>query len=339
MENNLRNRYIYAVVRHLPIRMQTEVEMELSSLISEMADERKGNKTTPSEQDIKDVLTELGSPEELALKYYGSERKSLISGIYFLMYKRVLCIVLPVVAAVLAVLTIIGFVIGDESSLHIVIGVVNMSFMAQAMQVIIVPIGGVVQAFTVITVVFAILEHMKVDIKFGDLHNLPEIPEQRLKISPIGPIFGIALSVSLTALFLGFPQVMGISINFNWVPAFDIGVIRGLWLPILLWSIVEIVAEIVKLIEGRYTLRLAMVTVVTSVLQVVCAFIIFRSNNIVNPEFLNFVSSLDIDFQAIEWIIDYVAMQPNLMLLVLMLIIIFFETLDVVVKVFQSRRT
>jgi len=338
MENNIKSRYIYAVTRHLPKKIQADVEQELDSLILEMTDERRGNNAAPNEQDIKDVLAELGPPEELALKYYGSERKAFISGVYFLMYKRVLSIVLPIVAAVLAVLAVIGFFVGEESTGHIVIGLLNLTFMTHAMQVISVIIGGVIQAFAVITVIFAVLEYMKVDIKNSDLNNLPEIPEERLQISPWGPIFGIILAVSTTALLLVFPQVIGIFINFNWIPVFDVEFVRGLWFPILLWAIIEIVAEIVKLIEGQYTLRLAMITVVTGVVQVIFAVTVFRNSDIINSEFLNFVGSYSENFEALSFIFDRVIMQPHISLMMIVLIVLFFDILDVVVKVFQSKR-
>ena len=335
MEHNLKNRYIYAVTRHLPIRIQADVERELDSLISEMIDEGDGNN---GQRDMEDVLAELGPPEELALKYCGGERKALISGIYFLMYKRVLRTVLPITAVVLAVLTTVGFLMGDEFTSSLFILFVDVTIATHVVQVIVFTVGGVVQAFAVITVVFAVLEYMKVDIKGSGLNNLPEIPDAKHTISPYGPIGGIAFAVSTSVLFLGFPYVMRIGWNFGWVAVFDTGIIRSLWLPIILWTIVEIVAEIMKLVEGRYTMRLAMVTVVTSILQVIFTIIVFGNNGILNPEFISQMGELGVDFEAIGWIYDNIIMQPNMLIMAIVLIVIFFETLDVVVKALQSKR-
>ena len=78
MNNDLIQRYIYAVVRYLPLKSHVEVEKELESLISEMLEERCGD-IAPTEKDVRIVLLELGSPEELAEKYGGDESRSLIS--------------------------------------------------------------------------------------------------------------------------------------------------------------------------------------------------------------------------------------------------------------------
>jgi len=353
MENNLKNRYIYAVTRHLPAKIAKDVEQELDSLITEMVDERGGNPrpigsqypqpeataTTTNEQILKDVLAELGPPEELALKYNGSERKALISGVYYLMYKRLLRIVLPITAAVLAVLTLAGFLISDEATLHIVMGIVNLSFAAHAIQIIVVTLGGVLQTFAVITVIFAVMDYMKVDLKDGDFYDLPEVPETKMAISPYGPIVDIILSVSLTALLLGFPQVMRLYLDFTWMPVFDTAVIRGLWLPILLWSVLEIGIEIFKLIEGRYTMRLAMVAIFGCIMQAIFAISIFGRNNILNPDMIEFVENLIYasNYNLMQSFYR-VIMRPNMMIMGIVLVALVVETIDIVVTAFKSSR-
>ena len=348
MENNLKNRYIYAVTRHLPAKIATDVEQELDSLITEMVDERTGDiprpigqqypPTTqaPSEQVMKDVLAELGSPDELALKYYGGERKALISGVYYLMYKRVLRIALPILAVVLAVLTTINVVLGDEYSRSLVLGFLNMTFTVHIVEIIVVTIGGVVQAFAAITIIFAVMDYMKVDLKDGDFFDLPQIPESRLKISPLGPIGNIVLSVSLTALLLGFPQVIRLYQDFTWIPIFDTAAMRGLWLPILLWCVVEIGIEIYKLIEGQYTIRLSMVTIVTSALQVIFAIAVFGSSSILSTEFVSLMEGLGVSY----WpnIFYTVIARPNMVLLAIVLVALAIEVIDVVVKTFNIKR-
>ena len=340
MENNLKNRYIYAVTRHLPTKMQSDVEKELDSLISEMMDERRGNNASPSEQDLKDVLAELGSPQELALKYGGNERKALISGVYFLMYKRVLLTVLPIIAAVLAILTTIGFFIGDEPSLSvIIIGIVNVSYLSHAIQIFTVTIGGVVQAFAVITVVFAVLDYRKIEMQGNEFFDLPEIPEAKMRISPFEPIFWIAFSIVTTILLLGFPQIMGARLDGSWVTVFNIEVVRRLWLPILVWTLLEIIAEVVKLVEGQYNMRVVAVTVVSCVLQMICIFAVFGNNDIVNLELITHIESFGIGIQAIGGQFNNLLTQPNLIVMVVILGILIWEIVDVVVKTFQAKRS
>ncbi|MCL2379108.1 MAG: hypothetical protein FWC77_08285 [Defluviitaleaceae bacterium] len=339
MENNLKNRYIYAVTRHLPTKMQYDVERELDSLISEMLDERRGNNPASSQQDLKDVLAELGSPEELALKYGGNERKALISGVYFLMYKRVLITVLPIIAAVLAALTTIGFFVGDEPSLSIIIiGIVNVTYLSHAMQIFTVTIGGVVQAFAVITVVFAVLDYRKVEMQGGEFFDLPEIPIAKMKISPVEPVFWIAFSIVTTILLLGFPQVMGARFDGSWVTVFNIEVVRGLWLPILVWTLLEIIAEAVKLVEGQYNMRVAAVTVVACVLQIVCVVAVFGNSNIINPEVISRMESFGINVLNIGGQFNNLFIRPNLAIVVLIICILLWEIVEVVVKTFQAKQ-
>jgi len=337
MENNLKNRYIYAVTRHLPTKMQADVEKELDSLISEMTDERRGNNAVPSEQDLKDVLAELGSPQELALKYGGNERKALISGVYFLMYKRVLLTVLPVIAAVLAILTTIGFFIGDEPSLSIIIiGIVNVAYLSHAVQIFTVTIGGVVQAFAVITVVFAVLDYRKVEIQGNEFFDLPEIPAAKMKISPFEPIFWIAFSIITTILLLGFPQIMGAYFDGGWVTVFNIDVVRGLWFPILVWTLLEIIAEAVKLVEGQYNMRVLAVIVVSCILQMVCIVAVFGNNDLINLELINHIEDFGTGVQALGGLFNNLFTRPNLIVMVIILCILIWEIIEVAVKTFQA---
>jgi len=338
MENNLKNRYIYAVTRHLPVKMQADVEKELDSLISEMLDERRGNNAVASEQDLKNVLAELGSPEELALKYGGNERRALISGVYFLMYKRVLLTVLPIIAAVLAILTTMGFFIGDESSLSIIIiGIVNVAYLSYAMQILTVTIGGVVQAFAVITVVFAVLDYRKVEMQGNEFFDLPEIPEAKMKISPFEPILWIAFSIVTTILLLGFPQIMGAYLDGRWITVFNIEVVRGLWLPILVWTLLEIIAEAVKLVEGQYNMRVVAVTVAACILQIVCVFAVFGNSDIINSEIISLVEHWGINVLAIGEQFSNLFMRPNMAIVVIVIGILVWEIIDVVIKAFQAK--
>lgn len=63
-ENDLIERYIYAVTKRLPQKVQKDISDELRTLIDDMLAERCGE-LVPEEKDIRVVLTELGTPEEL----------------------------------------------------------------------------------------------------------------------------------------------------------------------------------------------------------------------------------------------------------------------------------
>jgi hypothetical protein len=285
VKHELIGRYIYAVVRHLPQKQRAEVEKELDSLISDMLDARCGD-ILPADKDVKVVLTELGTPDELAAKYSGEEQKSLISGVYFIAYKRVLKIVLPIVAAV-AALVISLSAISDppENPALFALRVIGQTLGGT--------LGGVVQAFAVITLIFAILERTKTDLSGDYLSDLPLVPKQTERIRLYGPIIGIFWSVVFAVVFLGFPQIIGGWFGSEgWIPVFNITLLRSLWLPILLWTVLGVAQEIVALFEGRYTKKLASVTVVTNVLSIGCAAIVFLNREIMNFEFKGSFSGL-----------------------------------------------
>ena len=93
MKNDLIERYIYAVTKRLPQKVQKDISDELRTLIDDMLVERCGE-LVPEEKDIRVVLTELGTPEELYEKYNPDNKKCLIGSPYYSTYKYVLKIVM-----------------------------------------------------------------------------------------------------------------------------------------------------------------------------------------------------------------------------------------------------
>jgi len=283
MKNDLIERYIYAVARHLPLKIRADVEQELDSLIADMLAERCGD-IQPTEKDIRVVLTELGTPEELAVKYSGDENSALISGTYFLIYKRVLKIVLPIVLASIALASILDICLEWDTTLN------PIALFAKAIGSIITnEIMGVFQSFAIVTFIFAVFDRKKVVFNNGDLFShLPPVPKVKARIKPHEPIISMIWSVFAAVFFLGFPQFAGAWTESNgWIPIFVPSVIRSFWILIILWAALGIAKESVKLMEGQYTKRLAVVTIVCNVLTAISAAVVFLSEKIMNPEFMN----------------------------------------------------
>jgi len=336
MENDIKSRYIYAVVRHLPLERRADIRNELEAQISDMLRERCGE-SEPTKHDIEAVLTQLGSPEELALKYGKSGRTALISGVYYLMYKRTLLVALPIVASVVGVLYAMAALL-DFSVPHTSFAIGFIDF-GGILDVISSTISAVVHAFAVITVIFAVLDYAKVNIKGNGTKDLPDVPESVRRISPFWPIISIWLVIGLTVLFLGFPQVFRLLTDFEWIPLFDVTAVRALWLPILLFSALDICSSIAQLAERRYTLRLAAITLVLGVLQVILAVVVFGNDSILNPEFVAQVPYFfaDLDIYALEILRDNVIARPHIVVMGGLIVVVFFEVLDVVIKAFQAR--
>lgn len=333
MKNDLKERYIYAVTRHLPIKMQADVAKELDGLITEMLETRQANRM-PGEDDIKAVLSELGAPDELALKYYGDKQTALISGTYFLMYKHILRIVLPIVASVVAAASILTFILGTGDSLNITILFVNITSGAGIIGNI---FGATIQAFAIITIVFIIMDYRKTKLSDDGnmLANLPEVPEAKAKIHPAESIFGIIMSIVVLVVLLGYPHIIGVWVNGGWISVFNTEVLRGLWLPIVLWTVFGIAAESVSLIEGRYTFKLAAVTIIANLVIAFCAIGIFSGSNIVNLEFVSFIEG--ILQKDVQWLSDGLT-HIHLVVLGIILISLVIEAISVIVKAFLARR-
>ena len=99
MENkstNLIERYVHDVARRLPEKEREDVKDELRANIYDMLPEGA------SEEQIRNVLYELGSPASLAGKYRQNPRY-LISPAYYDEYVNVLKWVLPLVGVIVMV--------------------------------------------------------------------------------------------------------------------------------------------------------------------------------------------------------------------------------------------
>ena len=326
MKHELIDRYIYAVTRHLPPKLRADVEKELASLIADMLEARCGE-VLPTEKDIRVVLTELGAPEELAAKYSGDEGKALISGSYFLIYKLVLKIVLPIAAVGIAFAGVLSlFAEGPQTqNPYMLIGKTIAGMFGGA-------IGGTLQAFAIITFIFAVFEWKKVRLGNGDfLASLPQVPKPNLRIKPYEPVIGMAWSVLAAVVFLGFPQVAGAWLEgAGWIPVFDTQVLRSFWLPIVLWAVLGIAKEIVKLIDGSYTPRVAIVTTGANLLIAAGAVMVFRQSQIMNPAFVQNIDKLLVGEGG--RLISGLFEKFNLLLLGIVLFALVLETITTLVK-------
>ena len=288
MNNDLIKRYIYAVSCHLPAKTQPEVEKEVESMIMELLDARCGSKE-PNDEDVRAVLTELGPPEELAVKYSGDENKALISGIYLLWFKKILKIVLPIVAAGVAFATLLGMFTKWQPNYDMYEFIPEFVFEAVA--------GGIsaaVQAFMWITVVFIILERKNVKFSGSEfLSKLRPVPDKRAQIKIHEPVINCLWHIAAAVLILGFPYIIGAYLeSTGWIPAFDETVIRSMWYFVILWMAFGIARELVKLIERRYSKKLAVVTVIANTLTGISVALFFANSRIMNPVFVDKVGTI-----------------------------------------------
>lgn len=258
MNNDLIERYIYAVTKRLSRKQREDVAQELRGLIDDMLTERCGN-ITPTEKDVRVVLTELGTPQELYAQYDEDGKKCLIGQPYYSTYKFVLKVVLLSVAGGLTAVHLIWQIIQPQE----IIGALT--------QWLEYTCEGLVSTFAFVTMLFAYSYHK--DVQFTpsfNLEDLPPVPKKKLEISRLDAVIGIGFDVVFLAVFLAAPQMLGMykGETGEIIPIFNPAAVRGSWLVIVLFSGLGIIREIVKLLEGEYNRKVLLVTLVTDVLSV-----------------------------------------------------------------------
>jgi len=112
----LTDRYIWAVVRDLPLDQRTEVDVELRSLIADMI-EGGPNGARPEQN----VLVELGDPTRLADRYRGSPR-SLIGPELYPHWVRTTRLIASIVVPLIGVGSLVGGFVSGDGPFEIVTG-------------------------------------------------------------------------------------------------------------------------------------------------------------------------------------------------------------------------
>lgn len=315
MNKDLMNRYVYAVVRQLPKKMQSDVEQELTGLIDDMLDSRCPDGMA-TEKDLRAVLTELGNPDELAAGYKGDAPRALIGPKYMPTYLLVLKIVLGSVLLGLVVAGVVQLFRGEGD----VLSWFGMVFM------------GLTQAFAFVTVLFAIFEWRNVEMDVdGGLDSLPAVPEQNEAISKSSCYISIVATTLFMLILLVFPEI-SLFVNGQPVGLVDANAIRGLWWAVVLLGTLEIGMDIFRLHEGRHTLRLGIAGAVASLLQLALLAILFLPDGRVNGAFV--VQTIEIFSPgALTGTVRDVLSQFHLIIFAIVVII---ATIDVVSGIYNG---
>lgn len=287
MNNELIDRYVYAVLRRLPKSSRGELEPELRGLISDMLDERCGE-MTPTETDVKVVLAELGTPSELALKYDPEGERFLIGPKYFRPWLKVLTIVLAAMGGAILLGSVIGIISGE----------IKGPWVLQFAEITGSLWQGALSAFAIVTAIFAFLEYKKVDIDTSDdLSKLPSVPKKKETISKAECIIGIVICTILPAVLLYAPQslLFGISIeggeNVSAVSLFREKAFANVWYLLVIGFGAAIALECVKLMIGRYNYRTAIASTVCNTVAAAAMALAFVRTDVVAPEFVESINA------------------------------------------------
>lgn len=140
--------YIQEVTRRLPEKNRADIALELQSTIRDMLPDDY------NEEDVKDVLSKLGSPAVLAAGYR-DQPMHLIGPRYFDVYVSLLKMILPIAAAI-SLITLAAEIIfnfnRDETIINAILELIGYGIW-RLMEV-------AVQVFFWLTIVFALIERM-----------------------------------------------------------------------------------------------------------------------------------------------------------------------------------
>ncbi len=259
MNNDLIDRYLYAVTKRMAPKLREDVKQELSGLIEDLLEERCGA-SAPTEKDIRVVLTELGGPREMYEKYDERSGKTLLSQPYYDLWLRVLMIVLPCVVLGMTVSSGILFFAEGQPWYVSLASWAGMVWSAG------------LQAFALVTLLFIFFSRRGIRLEEPyNFDDLPPVPKGKT-FSRGGCWAAIGFSLFFMVWFLCFPQYVIIFAGPEGViPLFDVETLRGSGYLILALGLLGIAREVVRLREGRYTRRVLVSTLAANGGQAVIA--------------------------------------------------------------------
>ena len=276
-------RYVYAVTQKLPQEQQEDIGEELRSLIADMLDERmESDEATNS--DVEKVLLELGNPRKLADKYR-DQKRYLIGPEIFDLYLLILKIILTIVIASISIGFIIQTIIEPPNI---------MEHFIEAIQSLVI---GLPMAFGWTTFGFAMGNlHGGIGQKdiLGQAWNpskLPVIPNEKRQIKRGESIVGIVI-YAIILVFLAFSSdYFGIWIiddGFKGtIPFLNVQTYGMYLLFMMLIFGFGIIKECLKLVEGKWTYKLAILTTVVNAISLVAILLIISGGDFWNPTFVN----------------------------------------------------
>lgn len=328
-DNDLIERYLYAITRRLPAKQRADVAEELRTLISDMLDERCGS-LPPTAKDVRVVLTELGTPGEMVRKYTSGEGECLIGQPYYAQYLYVLKIVLACVAGGMLVAGALSLATGAEGSLlgGVLEGIGSL-------------IGALLFAFAIVTLLFAFFSRRGIEVEtMGSLDDLPPVPRETRSSTRGDAVAGIVFSIVGAVVFLLFPDVLNaLSHRADGVPfnPFDVEAIRASAWVVIAWTLLCVAGESFKLVEGRYSMRLLAVTLVVDVLAAALVVFWLSHYQIIDGQAL--IGALEAADGAVDGAARWVLGNVQAAFCGLVLLALAIDAVDATVRTFKDRRS
>ena len=180
---------------------------------------------------------------------------------------------------------------------------------------------------------------IKVDGLNDGIDNLPPVPQKSNRISKVDAIVGIVFSVIFTLVFLVCPQILCIAFVKNGVvvyePLFNLEYIRQTWYFILVFGILGVTRDSVRLIDGSYTKRVMLVTIITNIIDGALTSIWLLNDRIMNSEFFDGIEQL---FGTDAEVISHVFIHFNKVFLSIIILALTINGIETVVKAVKYSR-
>lgn len=321
MNQDLIERYVYAVTKRLPRKQREDVAQELRGLVDDMLAERCGG-VTPSEKDVRVVLTELGTPQELYAKYDENAEKCLIGQPYYSTYKFVLKIVL------------ISAAVGMTFSSWILQMLEPQPWIGMLGNWFTMVYNSLLAAFAIVTLLFAFFYHKGIRITEPfNFDDLPPVPKKSQEISKWESIAGIVFCMIFVVLFLFTPQVFSVILEGVVICLFEIETVKQTWFIIVAFAACGIIRESVQLMEGRYNKKVMTTALVTDALSAVLSIWWLVGFDLINQTFL---ASLKTIFAEEGNIVIGMFAHFDLFFLGVMLFALVLDAVDVTVRTLRK---
>jgi hypothetical protein len=296
---DLINRYVYAVLRHVPATQRADIEKEIRAMIDELLLENKRKRqasggaqsgVAPDETEVKAVLAELGNPANLARQYMG-HAKYVIGPALSETYWLVVRIVLIAVGIGLTVAQTIQLISGTYDQIWTAIG----GFIGGLYQ-------GLLAAFAMVTLVFILIEHFAQDSVAAEIEkevekwrpdDLPQVPDDKLIIKRSDPIVNIIFTLIFLAIINISPELFGFFAQTD--SGLQItGFLGSGFFAMLLWinlvCVFGLVLEAFKIIYARWTWLLVLFSMLQNLVSFLVGLRVVRHPDFINPDFIEAVN-------------------------------------------------
>lgn len=321
MNHDLIERYLYAVTKRMDRRQRDDVARELRGLIDDMLAERCDG-LTPTEKDIRVVLTELGTPQELYSQYDEDAKKCLIGQPYYSTYKFVLKIVLIAVTIGMTVSSVVLQMLEPQGWLAMAANWLSMLY------------NSLLSAFAVVTLLFAFFYHKGIRITEPfNFDDLPPVPKKSQEISKWESIAGIGFCVIFVVLFVFTPEVFCVIREGKTIALFDIEAVRQTWFLVIAFAVCGITRETVQLMERQYNKKVMVTTLVTNAISAVLSIWWLVGFDVMNQTFLANVKET---FAGEDQIVFTIFGNFDLFFLGILLFALVLDTIDVTVKTLKK---